>query len=386
VTGLFGQLRAGLAVFALVLSSLALAPSSASAAVIDVSKSEAVGIVNCPSATALDCVESLGFLDSTNTYVPAQLAGVYRSPNARIGQNGNAYHDGSTTWTASVDGATRTVTLNSELQSPNFVLFKSPTGDIHYGASLRPIIFGQDLEKIKVRFVIRTSYLRPQNVQLVADEADFKQTSIPGGNAWTFEGKGTAVSTYTKDWEQADKRNFLAKADLDTTELHFIIHHADKDLTRGYWPAPCADKGYSVQAFNSNSAGEPSWNPRTQSLDSNVPAPHQRANGDDTVGFFKLWTFDAYMNCQWKNNTLASANNIAVEIVNKDSTVQTATSRVLHAKGRLYVEVSGFHYSAPTIKIKALKTSIVCVYTKNAKLKKTVSGVAPKCPAGYVKK
>lgn len=351
---------------------------------IDTSKSQQIGLVSCQSEAELDCVESFGFIDSAGKYAPGTLLQTVEGKTF-IDQNGNSVTSAQTIWQGTVDGKTKSMSLEAPLQSPNYILFKAPDGNIHYGASLRPWVDGPDLLNTKIRFVVRTSYLKPQNVQLVADEANFSQKVLKEGNAWTFEGKGTQVSAYTTD-VQKKSQDWSAQADMDTTTLHFIIHHADADLTKGYWPAPCANAGYSVQAFNSNSAGEPHWNASAQSLEFAVPSPHLMASGKANTGFFKLWTTDSYMNCQWKGNNLANANGITVSIVDEDGGTQTATSQVLHANGRLYVEATGFHYSSPKIKIKATtgKSTIICVNKKSPKLTKAVTAVKPVCPTGYL--
>lgn len=382
---MFSRLIASSGIFGLLVGSALVGPQAAQAAKIDLNKPQEIQLVACGSVEELDCVAEFGFLDAGGDYIPGQLAETVKS-SPWVDGNGNSVQPAQTIWTAKVDGKDRRVSLNVPLQSPSYVIAKLASGD-HLGASLRPSVHGSDLRNLKVRFVVRTSYLRPQNVQLVANESDFKQVKLAGGNAWTFEGKGTAVSGYSTD-VQKKSQDWSAQADYDEITLHFIIHHADKDLSRGYWPAPCADKGYSVQAFNSNAAGEPRWDAANQSLDFAVPSPHLMASGEENVGFFKLWTTDAYMNCQWKGNTLATANSITVQIVDKNGSTQAATSRVVHGNGRLYVEATGFHYSAPTVKVKAVtkKRTLVCLKIKNPKITKTISGTSPKCPAGYKQK
>ena len=344
----------------------------------------------CQSTSQLDCIDSFGFIDASNSYIPANLDEVKRQPQFEDPQ-GNLVDNTDLMFSGTVDGKKTDVGLNVPLASPRTRMWKNPDGTWHYGASLRPWLFSSHLLDTKVRFVVRTSYLKPQNVQLVANEADFKQTKLAGGNAWMFEGKGTNVSNYTHDFDKPGRQNWSDKADEDSTTLHFIIHHADENLDYGFWPARCADAGYSVQAFNSNAAGEPFWDAANQSLNFAVPSPHLMASGEENTGFFKLWTTDSYMNCQWIGNTLAKANKISIQIVNKDGSEQMAVSSVVHTGGKLYVSASGFHYSAPTIRVKdasviqptPIKKTITCVSVKNSKLSKKVTAIAPKCPAGY---
>ncbi len=372
-------------------------PAFADPSKYDFSGSDEYHLVQCETASELDCVESFGFIDSSGKYVAA--TGTRKSGGTFSGQNGNQIHGQTTNWSATVDGKTKTAILDVPLQSPKFVIFRNPDGTAHYGASLRPWVDSSDLLNTHVRFKIRTSFLIPQNVQLVAQDSDFSQTSIPGGNAWMFEGRGTPVSNYTSNFDSPDKNNFSAKADVDTSTLHFIIHHGDKDLTRGYWPAECGDKGYTVQAFNSNGAGSPSWNSQTQSLDFAIVSPHTKADGSPNTGFFKLWTSDAFINCKWPGNTLSSAPRLEVRIISDDGETQTSVNEVLHKDGKIFVSASGFHYSKPTIQlipatdstptqespklplpIKSRNLTINCLKGKTVK---KVTGTSPKCPAGF---
>ena len=354
-------------------------PVAVHAATINLNAPNEYALVTCASASELDCVESFGFLNKANEYIQANLVETVKEPGY-VSEMGNQIQQGYTSWSAQVDGVEQSANLLVPLQSPKFRLGKNPDGTLHFGSSLRPWVTSDDLLNTKVRFVIRTSFLKPQNIQLVADEADFEHRVIPGGNAWTFEGKGTPISN------QSDA-GIVDPARPDLSTLHFIIHHADADLTRGYWPAPCASKGYSVQAFNSNSAGEPTWDVGSNSLNFGIFAPHLMSTGAANVGFFKLWTTDAYMNCQWRANTLANSNNLVVQVINPDGTTQVATSQVVHANGKLFVEATGFHYSKPTIKIvdasRPPNKVIICVKKTNTKSLKKVIAVAPKCPAGY---
>lgn len=364
----------------------------------DFSGSDEFHLVTCLTAAELDCVESFGFIDKSGNYVEAKSSSTPVSDF--VGQNNNKVHQQFTNWSATVDGVAKTARLDVPLQSPKFVIFPNPDGTPHYGASLRPWVDSADLLDTRVRFKIRTSYLIPQNVQLVAEDSDFSQTKISGGNLWMFEGKGTPVSTYT-DYSAPEKKNFSAPADIDTSTLHFIIHHGDLDLNRGYWPAVCGNKGYTVQAFNSNSAGSPWWNPSTKSLDFAIQSPHSKANGSANLGFFKLWTTDEFVDCKWPGNTLTSAAKIEVRIVSEDGVSQVSTSQVSHKDGKIFVSASGFHYSAPTIKlvpvaetstttpvakpvvkpvVKPVIKTITCIKGKTTK---KVSGAAPACPKGY---
>lgn len=376
---------------AITLATLGLSPAVAAGktSVFTDSEQTQLSLVACETATELDCVESFGFLDSKNTYVPARLTNTSKTPTYKD-DNGNTIKSAVTEWAAEVDGVSKTATLDVPLQSRSYVIWKNPNGRDLLGSSLRPWISAPDLLKTKVRFVVRTSFLRPMNVQLVADDANFAQKKLANGNAWMFEGAGTAVSNYTHGFDQEDRRNFSAQADVDESTLHFIIHHADTDPTRGYWPPTCANVGYTVQAFNSNAAGDPYWDDAQQSLNFAVVSPHTKANGKQNTGFFRFWVSEAFLDCKFPTNKISAAASLTVQIVNEDGTPQAASILVTKKNGQIFIDAAGFHYSKPTIKVKpsgakapGVRKTITCISAKNSKVQKKVTGVNPKCPSGF---
>jgi hypothetical protein len=122
-----------------------------------------------------------------------------------------------------------------------------------------------------------------------------------------------------------------------------------------------------------------------------------------TRGFFTTDIPVAYLDCKWPGNVLTKSPRVEISIVNTDGTTQVATTSVKIEKQILKVRAFGFHYSSPTIVLKASnnlllpslvvnvdennvnakKTSISCV---KGKLTKKVTAIKPKCPAGYKKK
>jgi hypothetical protein len=160
----------------LLISLSGMTPVSAAPQKMDFSGSDEYHLVECETPSELDCIDSFGFIDSAGKYVPA--TGKLQPGGDFVGQNGNQIHQQRTTWSATVDGKVKIATLDVPLQSPKFVIFKQPDGGVHYGASLRPDIQAPDLLHTEVRFKVRTSYLIPQNVQLVAEDSNFSQTKF----------------------------------------------------------------------------------------------------------------------------------------------------------------------------------------------------------------
>jgi hypothetical protein len=144
----------------------------------------------------------------------------------------------------------------------------------------------------------------------------------------------------------------------------------------------------------------------------------------------------AWLDCRFPNNTLSSATKITVQVVNQDGKPQVATTSHSIRNGFVEIKAYGFHFSSPKILAKrasdsgidtavqlssrddwendvqvspqptapnktaqvpivsevstaakakkiTTKKTITCI---KGKLVKKVTGITPKCPAGYKKK
>jgi hypothetical protein len=359
-------------------------------------------LTKCISATELDCIESVGILDSQGVLLPGTLKSETVSETPRI-SSGNSIYTGNSIWLV----GDKEVNLAGTIDSPNS---KGCSGTC---AALRIFIDVADPLTTKVKLVFRTSWLRPMNIQFKAQQSEYKFEKIAGGSIWTFEGMGMPFSDYR--WSSVDELNAKkkadAKADVDSTLFDLFIHHAGKSLVDSYWDPKCSDKGFSVQSHNTNETGDPIWDSANESLIFSIFAPHFRKSGELNSGYFKYWASHDFMDCKYPGNTLTKAAKLTLEIVNEDGTSNVATTAVMNKDGSLNFFASGFHFSAPKILIKADKSvqaatpsptpspsasataatlvnppkliSISCV---KGKITKKVTGLKPKCPAGYKKK
>jgi hypothetical protein len=143
----------------------------------------------------------------------------------------------------------------------------------------------------------------------------------------------------------------------------------------------------------------PTLDKATQTLKYRVAAPHLKENGDLNSGFYRLQLNPQVAKCIWGENLLGAKAEVSV--VSDSGEVQVTTSTFVFNEKAAIFEVSGFHYSAGTINIKLVtpptvkaaavspkaapskKLTISCV---KGKLIKKVTGINPKCPAGYKKK
>ncbi|MFM8752394.1 MAG: hypothetical protein ACKOEB_04260 [Actinomycetota bacterium] len=386
------------------------------------------GLDRCTTAQELDCIDSVALISDDGSVEPAEFLS-FEATSLRSSQNGNTVIPGATLWKAKG----KNIKLEVQLETPNHVIGIGPDGTKLTGAALRAIIVVADPLITKVRAKVRTSWLKPMNVQLKMKDADFSQQSIAGGNLWTIEGKGTTLSDYSGDWLSVpEKKSFNAKADVENPEFSFIIHHAGTDARSSYWAPICADKGYTVQSHNTNATGDPTWNYKDEYLEFAISSPHLKSDGTLNEGYFRFWTTHQFLDCKFPGNTLTKYTKLILQIVYEDGTSTIATTSVKNSDGKLSFSATGFHFSSPKIVLKvdlsaspsptptpivsatptpsptetapqtpevtpspsptpakstlvvaAKKTTITCT---KGKLVKKVSAVNPKCPVGYKKK
>ena len=303
----------------------------------------------CASAEQLDCIDSVYLKNSAGEYIQASS-------------------DKEQTWTITTDSQG-----NQVHQSQKEFLLPTTDGSISYfgvSAILDSLTNlhadGRTRSALRVslnnlpvgnhvKVLIRTSWLRAQDIQLKANFASFSQFTIPGGNLLTFSGSHSKVSNYRSITGMAD---WSKQADFDEMSLLFFVHHAGPTAETSYFNPRCAHTGYTVQSFNAPSAGVPQWDPGTQSLSFNIAAPHLDSSGNPNTGFYKLWVPESFAMCQWPENNLVAASELVATVFNEDGSIQEADISVTKSNGVIFLDARSFHYSIPTIQISAAGTAV----------------------------
>ena len=144
----------------------------------------------------------------------------------------------------------------------------------------------------------------------------------------------------------------------------------------------------------------PTFIESSQELSYQLAAPHFKEANEEFKGTYSLVISEKLARCIWGNSlTNASAK---VSILSADGKTSVTTQTLKSSLGFYYFNISGFGFSAPTIRVKlaqnsgsaspilpegkvptATKSTIICVKGKTTK---KVTAVKPKCPTGYKKK
>ena len=144
----------------------------------------------------------------------------------------------------------------------------------------------------------------------------------------------------------------------------------------------------------------PTFIESSQELSYQLAAPHFKEANEEFKGTYSLVISEKLARCIWGNSlTNASAK---VSILSADGKTSVTTQTLKSSLGFYYFNISGFGFSAPTIRVRlaqnsgsaspvlsegkastAKKSTIICLKGKTTK---KVTAVKPNCPAGYKKK
>jgi hypothetical protein len=312
--------------------------------VVDPSIPAYYGLGVCTSGQQLDCIESVQVKGLSGGYLNATESGT-QTWTIETDGNGNTKYSGDPSWTSTLTGPTPFI-VSAQMFTPSFVGDEGTTLGV-LGVWVHELPAG-----FSVRVTLRTSWLKPQNLQFIANEATYSKESITGGHRWTFSGTQARVSIYTNqekiDRSMLDPMDLSSPADEDQYHIGFTVHHAGTTPQNSWWDPTCSDYGFTAQAFNSFSAGSPEWNLAEEYLEFEIFAPHLDSSGELNSGFFRLWVNEEFANCEWPNNTLVGAGSLEALIVNENGSLQEdANLSVTNENGMIYLDARNFHYSVP---------------------------------------
>ena len=388
-----------------------LSHASGSEKSIDESVKALIAMQLCQDNKQMDCIEKVTVThsDGTSKDVKMQFGALNNSPtggatryeNQSIELNYEYEKSGGPIKTTEIEAILKTQWIDlptGGLQVPGFaVYFKNPSE-----------LFDTDV----FTFVIRTSWLKPQNVALYAKNAIFKEEKIDGGKRFTFGGS-KLTQIYFDDSSKYQllykPEGELLKADGIRESITLLLDHAAK-YSKSAYPTECADFGYPVSSSNASSAGQPRLKSPNE-IEYSIASPHFMPDGTVFRGYFQAELNTKYLECIWPNNQISKSTQFSISVVNEAGVRQVATTGVSFINNIISVRAFGFHYSAPTIKIEGnygkagfagtktpetspspspktetalmKKISITCV---KGKMVRKMTALKPKCPAGYKKK
>jgi len=396
-------------------------------------------LVPCSTPTQLDCLEKLQVEHADGTVETAMLVEtVYPELPDFLGQKNQPSYSVFQFNSGKKNGPLQRVKVYSTLQTPSYVPDATGWGvpqgkrwgvlwiyldrvllpsDAPFpklncdGTSVQSCLLDPALNPEDIFHVYaKTSWLKPVGAGGSATNYQLNYRKINGGTQWRFSGSEHLQSMF---WDGAKLRdstkaeNQALKPDFFTPTLYFVIDHAGKDLSESFWDPQCADQGFTATMMNAPLAGQPYWDYQKESLVFNIFGPHLNPIGELNKGFFQVIFHKAWLDCRFPGNTLSTAAELKVSILDDAGVPQVAVTNVKMKNEIIEIYASGFHYSAPRIEVTrqssksstapvktswysdnwpevvvATKTTITCA---KGKVTKKVTAIKPVCPSGYKK-
>lgn len=371
---------------------------------LDRSSSTQKALRPCINTSELDCIESLVVLYPNGKSSSLQL--IQPASGTSLDEYGQVLENSSSVWTyRDLKDISRKLVITATMNGENYISPAYKKRD----PTLWFIFWDLDSSEIKsgdkFKLVLRTSWLKPQSVGLMGANASFSDETLVVGSRYTFIAS-PFLSTSLNSPEKYALLNTPVQDDTvsdgERPVLYFVVNHLSSISGGSFWDSTCGESGYSVTSHNAIGAGPP-YMSDNETLKFNIGAPHRLSTGETNQGFFTTDIPVAYLNCRWPKNVLTTSPRVEISIANTDGTTQIATTSVKIENGILKIRAFGFHYSSPTIILKASnnlslpalfvtpeevkrvlkKTTITCI---KGKATKKVTGSNPVCPAGHKKK
>jgi hypothetical protein len=159
----------------------------------------------------------------------------------------------------------------------------------------------------------------------------------------------------------------------------------------------CLDSGGYIGMLSTNALVYDAYPPKIfdNEITYRVASPHLNSKKEVNFGLFELQLSTKVMRCLYNFDN--APLQVTVSVVEENGEKQVATSSWSEVNEVLRVNLSGFHYSAPEIKLRITQSDLpVSTAVEKAKSKKSikcakgkinkkVTAVNPKCPFGYKK-
>ena len=243
---------------------------------------------------------------------------------------------------------------------------------------------------VEIAVKVRTGEIKTGVTVAVGLDVTVDAASDANGSTLTFTGQPVAVPL-AKSARDCTGESGVAAAVVRQFQAIIVVQND----TSGFGIDGVSGDMY-VGSNGVCSLSTPVWNNDTKEFTWQVGAPHFAPDGTTVNrGFYKAIIPAADAKLLWGlENANDAATALQVQVVTEAGGSQAALRNISVRNGRIIIDVSGFSYSRPSLKIKmnpnykpsraVSKTStITCVKGKTTR---KVTGASPKCPSGFTKR
>jgi hypothetical protein len=244
---------------------------------------------------------------------------------------------------------------------------------------------------IYISVTVKTGEIKPGVLVGVGTNFAGDYQSANGLSTIKFSGSPVTVPLAAKSADCTGEAG-VAKANVRQLQAILFINNDGQSA----FGAEGTSGDMTVSSNGTCDLSTPVWNAENKEFTWTAAAPHFAADGTTpNMGFYKAVIPAADAKLLWGlENPSDAVKALSVQVTTTESGSSSAIATIGVKNGKIIIDVSGFGYSRPKLRIAVRKdwkapqsmqnrTTITC--TKGKAVKK-ITAVKPTCPSGYIKK
>lgn len=242
-----------------------------------------------------------------------------------------------------------------------------------------------------ISVTVKTGEIKPGVLVGVGTNFSGDYSSANGLSTIKFSGSPVTVALAAKSADCSGETG-VAKANVRQLQAILFINNEGQSA----FGVEGTSGDMVVSSNGTCDLGTPVWNAENKEFAWTAAAPHFAADGvTPNMGFYKAVIPAADAKLLWGlENPNDAVKALTVQVVTEGVGSTTAVATVGVKSGKIIIDVSGFGYSRPKLKIALKKnwkpatamlnkTTITCTLGKSVK---KITAVKPNCPKGYKKR
>lgn len=369
------------------------------AEIVDKNKPAYVWFSKCVDDKDLDCIESLGIVDESGTFIPGRPTGFSRPSygtgsveNRSLGFLDYTWNHKNETWELPglkteygnpyvitefsmvtgvgqwYDPSKNATYPASGVNSMRFALLAVPTiegfsGNL-WGVPLQNfghLCVTQDYAQAMVCQRVG-NFPREQTIQATLRFSWYRANQVQSNlreNSYVLEELGNGATRVTVSGKPMDYPYFVdsptLNRDIYTREKSDALSNnwaiQTQDSSDGYTPDRCKNTGLPIATGNMFSQTPPTWDSKTGDLSVNVWAPHLDPNGNPYKGYYEGNFTSAYISCLWGIDAKKITDEFSISVTDQgQGGNEVVTSSIVQTSTGVRIVATGFHYSNEKIK------------------------------------
>lgn len=244
---------------------------------------------------------------------------------------------------------------------------------------------------LSISVTVKTGEIKPGVLVGVGSNFTGDYTKTAGQSTIKFTGNPVMVPLAAKSADCSGETG-VAKANVRQLQAMLFINNEGQSA----FGVEGTSGDMVVSSNGVCDLGTPIWNAESKEFTWTAAAPHFAADGvTENLGFYKAIIPAADAKLLWGlENPNDAVKALSVQVSTTEGGTSSAVAAIGVSGGKIIIDISGFKYSRPKLKIglkkgwkpatsMANKITITCTLGKSVK---KITATKPQCPKGYQKK